>query len=66
MNEFSTYIKQLRDGAKTEWFAGEIGITQSCLSHLESGRWNPSLKTLKGVSRITGRSIDDLVKTFNL
>lgn len=63
---FGNYIKELRNGEKTQWFAGVIGIDQSSLTNLENGRSNPSLKTLKGVSKHTGLTIDELVKRFDL
>ena len=63
---FSEYVKQLRAGENTEWFAGVLGISQSGLSRVEKGEYNPSLKTLKGVAKFTGRTVDDLIKSFRL
>lgn len=56
-------IKQLRieKGFKQIEFACEIGIDDSSLRRIESGRTSPTLKTLIRISKALGVKVSDLL-----
>lgn len=57
-------IKKAREeiGMKQSELADAVGVAQSSIVYFEKGERNPSVPTLKLLSRVLGKSIDELVK----
>jgi transcriptional regulator with XRE-family HTH domain len=53
--------KQTRADNKQEWFASELGISQGHLCNIEKGNRNPSIKTLRKLSKLTELSLTELI-----
>lgn len=63
MDSFTDNLKTFRQlkGMTQQQVADEIGISQGNYSGLESGKFQPSLNTLKLLADLFGQSIDELV-----
>lgn len=57
-------IKKAREelGMKQSELAESVGVSQTSVAYFESGARSPSIPTLKLLSKVLGKSIDDLVK----
>ena len=57
-------IKKAREkiGMKQIELAEAVGVAQSAIVYFEKGYRNPSVHTLKLLSKVLGKSIDELVK----
>ena len=59
-------IRQLRGARRQRELAAALGVSQSHWSQMERGRKpNPSLDTLKGLARVLGVSLAELVDPKN-
>jgi len=60
---FGRHLREIRGFDKTQkQFAEKLGITQSMLSRLEKGYTDPPLIVLIRLSKLSGKSLDKLVK----
>jgi len=50
-------------GMKQSELAAKAGLTQACISQIESGLRNPDTNTLLSISTALGISVDDLTKS---
>ena len=57
-------IKRAREelGMKQSELADAVGVTQSSIVYFEKGARNPSIPTLKLLSKVLGKTMDELVK----
>lgn len=49
-------------GISQEDLASAIGVTQGAISAYETGRWEPSITTIKKMASILGCTVDDLLE----
>ena len=49
-------------GISQEYLASAIGVTQGAISAYETGRWEPSITTIKKMASILGCTVDDLLE----
>ena len=56
-------IKEIREskGMTQAQFARFLGVTQGAVSSWESGRWNPTLTTMKKISALCGCTVDEIL-----
>ena len=57
-------LKEIRKekGLSQKELADKVGIEQSALSHLETGRNNPTITTAQALAKALGCTVDDLIR----
>lgn len=55
-------IRRLRENAGYDatQFAGKLGITRGHVSHIETGRKNPSPSVLLAIANLLGKTVEEL------
>jgi len=56
-----TIVRNARGWDKQDYFAAQLGISQSYLCNIEKGRRLPSIQTLKRLSKITKKPLSYLI-----
>lgn len=54
-------VKNARGFNKQEYFAAELGISQSFLCNIEKGRRSPSISVLRKLSKMTRKPLTYLI-----
>ena len=64
MAELITRIHELRREQKMSQseLAEAVGIRRETLSHLENGKYNPSLKLAMDIAKVFGKRVEDVFK----
>ncbi|MGO3751796.1 MAG: helix-turn-helix transcriptional regulator [Peptoniphilaceae bacterium] len=60
--ELKTKVKEYREkmGYKQSQLAELVGVRRETIVHLESGRYNPSLKLAMDIAKVFNTSVEDL------
>jgi putative transcriptional regulator len=53
-------LARVEKGLTQEELADCIGVTRQTIGLIEAGKYNPTLKLCLMISRVTGKSLDDL------
>ncbi|APF28066.1 helix-turn-helix family protein [Clostridium sporogenes] len=62
MPRLKTKIHELRKehNMKQEELAKLVGVRRETIGHLESGRYNPSLKLAMDIAKVFGKSVEEV------